>query len=178
METGPENEFTYRGARALVLLHEREMRRFLETWEEAAAVGLAMPPTEDPDCRTLEALLRHVLLAAMGYMVWICRQLELPDPEIPPRPADLSTRAARTAWADHLLECWRPPLREVGFDRFEDREYPSPWKVRYCIDAMLEHAVMHPLRHRFQLEELLAARHERVQGEGRLIEPLSEPLGG
>jgi hypothetical protein len=24
-----------------------------------------------------------------------------------------------------------------------------------CIDAMLEHAVMHPIRHAFQLEELM-----------------------
>ncbi len=28
--------------------------------------------------------------------------------------------------------------------------------VEYSIDSMLEHAVMHPLRHRFQLEELIA----------------------
>ena len=34
-------------------------------------------------------------------------------------------------------------------------EYPSQWKTRYCIDSMLEHAVMHPVRHAFQLDELL-----------------------
>jgi hypothetical protein len=34
--------------------------------------------------------------------------------------------------------------------------FPSRWNVHYCIDAMLEHAVMHPIRHTFQLQELLA----------------------
>ncbi|GGM00994.1 hypothetical protein GCM10010841_06910 [Deinococcus aerophilus] len=29
--------------------------------------------------------------------------------------------------------------------------------MHYWIDAMLEHAVMHPVRHSFQLRELLAA---------------------
>ena len=39
-------------------------------------------------------------------------------------------------------------------ERF-DEEHLSRWKVTYCIDGMLEHAVMHPIRHRVQLEALL-----------------------
>ena len=31
-------------------------------------------------------------------------------------------------------------------------------RSRYCIDAMLEHAVMHPIRHAFQLDELIKDR--------------------
>jgi len=46
-------------------------------------------------------------------------------------------------------------LREVPNDKLETPEYPSQWQTRYCIDSMLEHAVMHPIRHAFQLEELL-----------------------
>jgi hypothetical protein len=34
--------------------------------------------------------------------------------------------------------------------------------VTYTIDAMLEHAVMHPIRHTFQLEELV----QRAGSEG------------
>jgi hypothetical protein len=45
-----------------------------------------------------------------------------------------------------------------GDDRLETPEYPSRWQTRYCIDAMLEHAVMHPIRHAFQLEELMRKR--------------------
>ena len=39
---------------------------------------------------------------------------------------------------------------------FEDKVYTSNWGVNYCIDAMLEHAVMHPIRHEFQLKNLIA----------------------
>jgi hypothetical protein len=56
---------------------------------------------------------------------------------------------------EHVLEQWRAPLQDLGDDRLERAEYPSRWHTRYCIDAMLEHAVMHPIRHSFQLEELM-----------------------
>ena len=59
---------------------------------------------------------------------------------------------------EHVLEKWRAPLRDIGDDRLETPEYPSRWQTRYCIDAMLEHAVMHPIRHAFQLEELMRQR--------------------
>jgi hypothetical protein len=37
----------------------------------------------------------------------------------------------------------------------------------YSIDAMLEHAVMHPIRHSYQLEELMAA--EYADGETKRV---------
>jgi uncharacterized damage-inducible protein DinB len=33
--------------------------------------------------------------------------------------------------------------------------------VSYSVDAMLEHAVMHPVRHRFQIEAWLAPSRPR-----------------
>ena len=68
------------------------------------------------------------------------------------------TRRPTYGEMEHVLERWRTPLREVGDDRLETPEYPSRWKTRYCIDSMLEHAAMHPIRHAFQLEELMRQR--------------------
>ena len=63
---------------------------------------------------------------------------------------------AKHCCAQHVVDKWRTPLALITEDRFESPEFPSRWKVEYCIDAMLEHAVMHPVRHRFQLVELMA----------------------
>ena len=41
--------------------------------------------------------------------------------------------------------------RKVGNSRVPITQ----WQTRYCIDSMLEHAVMHAIRHAFQLDELL-----------------------
>ena len=141
--------------RALVHLHERHMRSFLETWKRAKAAELALPATEDPDCMTLEAMLAHTLRASRGYMVWMCANLALPDPEINPAP-DLDTvEIEADDYLEYLLERWRSPLVEMTEARIVE-EYTSNWGETFTVESMLEHAVMHPIRHAFQLETLLA----------------------
>jgi len=57
---------------------------------------------------------------------------------------------------EHVLERWRgEALREISDEQLETPEYPTRWRTRYSVDSMLEHAVMHPIRHAFQLNELM-----------------------
>lgn len=150
-------EHRYRGAQALVALHARYLPEFVNAWERAKAAGVQLPRTEDPNYQSMEHLLQHVLRAARGYMTWMCKCLELPDPGIDPTPGpDEIADAART-YMSHLLEHWSTPLVDVPPSKFEPETYMSRWKVPYCIDAMLEHAVMHPIRHTHQLEALMAS---------------------
>ncbi len=151
------SHYRYRGARALVLLHDQALREFVNTWKQAKRSEIKLPQTSDPNYASLETLLYHVLRAARGYMTWICEQLELPDPQIREAPAVEKIAAEVDQYLEHLLQQWRIPLASVERERFYRPEYPSRWNVKYCIDAMLEHAVMHPIRHRFQLRELLSA---------------------
>ena len=152
--------YRYRGARSAVLLHERFMREFLETWRMAKTAGVVLPSTDDPNYRSFEALLRHLYNWARTYMLWICENLELPSPEIPPVPEEDGVNAEADRYLDRLLHDWREPLKDVPEGRYYQPEYLSPWKVKYCIDAMLEHAVRHPIRHRFQLMELMETKRE------------------
>ncbi|MEM7305384.1 MAG: hypothetical protein AAF682_01875 [Planctomycetota bacterium] len=152
------DDYTYRGARALVLLHEREMRSFLATWGAAKAAGVVFPPTENPTYQSLETVLRHVFRAARGYMIWICEQLDLPDPEIRETPEPEELERAAPDYLEHVLERWRLPLRDVTEELVEQTEARSRWGATYTLDAMLEHAVMHPIRHAFQLRERIDAR--------------------
>jgi hypothetical protein len=148
-----------RAVRALVLLHEEHLRRFVQTWRVAVATSVSLPTTADPSYSSLGTLGRHVLNAAGGYLVWICEVLTLPDPGV--RLAPDATAIVREAddYMEHVLERWRTgPLREISGEQLEAPEYPSRWRTRYSIDAMLEHAVMHPIRHAFQLDELIKNR--------------------
>lgn len=146
--------YRYRGARALVLLHEKYMREFLDTWKQAKAANVTLPKTDDPDYLSMEHLLHHLLRAARGYMTWMCEKLGLHDPGIEPAPPPERADTEAEQYLAHVLEKWREPLANVEEPRFGE-EYPSRWKTVYCIDAMLEHAVCHPLRHTFQLRELM-----------------------
>jgi len=154
------SDLPYRSSavRAMVLLHEEHLRRFVHTWRLALASSVRLSPTDDPAYASLGALGQHVLGAAGGYMVWMCEVLTLPDPGIRSAPDAAAMVRDADDYMEHVLERWRAPLREVSNERLETHEYPSRWQTRYCIDAMLEHAVMHPIRHAFQLDELIKDR--------------------
>jgi uncharacterized damage-inducible protein DinB len=152
--------YLYRGARALVLLHGQAMRDFLPVWRSAKAAHVRLPSTQDPNYASLESLLKHSLKAARGYMTWLCEKLALPDPGIDPEPDVTHVEQEAESYIEHLLERWRLPLADVEEARF-GTIHTSRWGEDMSLEGMLEHAVMHPLRHRFQLEELMEA-----QGKG------------
>jgi hypothetical protein len=153
-------DYADRGARALVLLHEREMRGFLATWRRAHERGLAPPACDDPNYASLAAVLVHVLRAGRGYLVWLCETLLLPEPGVRPAPTAETAAVDASAFAEHLFERWRRTLAPVRPEQLDGVEARSRWGVSYSVDAMLEHAVMHPLRHAFQIEAWLAEDSE------------------
>ena len=153
-------KYKYNGARALVILHERHLRSCIQTWKEAKSLNIKLPETEDKDYESLETVLRHILRAARGYMTWMCDKLNLPDPGIEVQPEPDSVEIKADEFINHLLEKWRLPLADVPEEKFHSPTFTSRWGVDYCIDAMLEHAVMHPIRHEFQLRNLINEQRE------------------
>lgn len=149
------SHYESRGARALVLLHEKHLRQCLEVWEQAKAADTELPETDDENYASLKTLLRHILDAAGDYMVGICRDLGLPDPEIKLAPSIDVIEVEADSYLEHVLERWRLPLAEVTDERLEPPPELYEPGMPYWIDAMLEHAVMHPIRHEFQLKELM-----------------------
>jgi hypothetical protein len=143
-----------RGARALILLHDQELRSFLDTWRQAKTDGLSLPTCEDPSYASFDALGWHVLACARHYMVWCCEVLKLAEPGIDVCPPIEVIDAEAERYLEHVLERWTTPLADVADDLLEIA-HTSRWGVEYCVDAMLEHAVMHPVRHAFQLRELM-----------------------
>lgn len=147
--------YKYKGARALVILHEKHMRSLLLLWRDAKRQNVTLPETDDSDYKSLETILYHVFRASRGYMIWMCNNLSLPDPKInrPPNVENINDEADK--YLEHLLEKWRAPLADLPEEIFHTPTFKSNWNVDYCIDAMLEHAVMHPIRHEFQLKNLI-----------------------
>jgi uncharacterized damage-inducible protein DinB len=155
MASNQLEHYRYGGARAMVLLHERHMRLFVGTWRTAKSSGVTLPETGDPSYTSLEALLGHVLHAAGGYMTRMCKSLDLPDPGIQPVPEAGEIEQLTEAYLDHLFERWRLPLCEVPPERCRQPVSTPKWGLGGNIESILEHAVMHPIRHEFQLANIL-----------------------
>jgi len=149
-------EYHYKGASTLIKLHEIHLRSFFETWKEAKNLNVKLPVTDDPYYKSLDTLLYHLFRSARGYMVWMCKQLNLSDPEIDEAPLPEIVMDSAESYLEYLIDKWKFPLKDVQPEKFENEVYKSNWGVDYCIDAMLEHAVMHPTRHQYQLKNLIA----------------------
>ncbi len=149
------SRYEYPGAGRLVRLHERHLSTFVELWKQASARSLALPSDAGEAYRSPAHLLHHVLGCARSYLAWSCEVLSLPPLPLAP----LASVDELDARVDHevavVVDAWRDPLAAVPEPAFHI-VHPSRWGVGYCVDAMLEHAVMHVIRHSHQLEDLLA----------------------
>ena len=67
-----------------------------------------------------------------------------------------------TGYLSHLLARWRTPLRGRSAGSVSQAGGPQALTAT-TVEAMLEHAVMHPIRHSFQLRNLLAAQQARQE---------------
>jgi uncharacterized damage-inducible protein DinB len=119
------------------------------------------PETEDNP----RGILCHVTFASFSYSCWIRRVLGHLDPGLEkeekaafltrvrslPRAADFEEASA---WAStHYYET----LAGVENDELE-REFQSNWGATMAVELMMEHALVHLLRHRRQIEILLGDR--------------------
>ncbi len=155
--------FKSNAVRSCVELHEVELRRFHDAWLAFRASGTPLPETDDPSYQSNEHLAGHVLRWSRGYLTWIGECVKRPVTDLDSE-VDLVAIAGRSAaFMDEVLAGWRRHLAPL-----EDRElgpvnYKAPWGEDYSIEQMLEHAIVHPMRHRIQLERLAAASAGRDQ---------------
>ena len=133
------------------------MRGLLSAWRRAKDAHIKLPPSDNPAYASLDTVMHHALKAARNMLTWICEKLELPDPGIEETPEPSRLDAEAEAHVEHLLARWRLPLAQVEAKQLEAIHKDRSGRDTSLI-ARLEHAVLHPQRHRFQLEELLEGK--------------------
>lgn len=156
--------FKSNAVRSCVELHEIELRRFHDTWLAFRASGAPLPATDDPSYQSSDALGGHVLRSSRNYLTWIGDCVKRPVTDLDPEADPVAIAGRSAAFMEQVLAGWRRHLALL-----EDRElapvsYKSRWGEDYDIEQMLEHAIVHPMRHRIQLERLVgggAARDAR-----------------
>jgi len=151
------DEFKSRAVQSLVELHDKELRAFVATWRRLVASGKPMPEARgDASYQSAEHLVAHVQGAARSYLLWIRLQLEKPIEDLPLTrdPAVIVPRL--DAFLEETLDGWRRHLAPLEDEELAPRQYISRWGEPHTIEQMLEHAVVHPMRHRIQLERILA----------------------
>jgi uncharacterized damage-inducible protein DinB len=148
--------FRSRAVRNLVELHEREIRSFLEVWRRFVASDLAMPEAGgDESYENRDRLAGHVLMSARGYLTrigeWVGRPVG--DVDASQDPYEIVRRAPE--FADGVLSAYRRHLAGISDEELDQQVHRTRWGELMSVENLLEHAVVHPMRHRIQLERIL-----------------------
>jgi len=110
--------------------------------------------TDDDNCRSVQTIMSHVIEAGYGYADYIRGVLGIQSA----RPAGrLVSRPEVEARLDEMLEYTVQTLEgrwEMTDDEITSVVIDSGWGVRYDLEQLLEHAIVHILRHRRQIQRL------------------------
>jgi uncharacterized damage-inducible protein DinB len=131
------------------------MNRFFDVWQAFRGSGLSLPATQDPNYASPDHLGGHVLRAARNYLTWIGDCVKRPVADVDLDNETVSVAAKGRAFLDAVLAAWRRHLGVLEDHELAPATFKSRWGEDYNIEQMLEHAVVHPMRHRLQLERLM-----------------------
>lgn len=132
-----------------------ELSRLLETIDDSSFV--ADHPAEAENCRSIQKIMGHVVRAAYAFADDIRGALDIPvvtrtgSNSLEDRDeSNASLWRALQYTAVTLGGRWSMPESEI-----EKVTMGTPWGTTYTLEQMLEHAIVHILRHRRQIERLL-----------------------
>jgi uncharacterized damage-inducible protein DinB len=154
---------TYRKGAIGALLDEyeraiNELKEVISVIPDDTLTVIIDRQTKDEHCMTVQRILSHVVHAGNGYATFIHNvkgQERI-------RPT-LVYRTTVKEYIDDLTGMFS--FTEEVFKKFtEDDVEPSPdmplihtkWGQQYDVEQMMEHAIVHVLRHRRQLERIIA----------------------
>jgi uncharacterized damage-inducible protein DinB len=115
------------------------------------------PVTTDPNCKSIQSVLTHVVSAGHNYAVNIQR-LSHADTAYFSKITRNNVKAYRED-LDRLMAYTHSVLgtiRDDELERFDDSEkMKTSWGQTYDIEQMMEHAIVHILRHHRQVERFM-----------------------
>jgi uncharacterized damage-inducible protein DinB len=132
-----------------------DLKAIIEQSSEVDFSRILDAETKDEDCRSMQTIITHVVRSGYAYANYI--REEFSTPTIPSIGGPLSHTEA-VAGIDRMLEYTAETLSgrwEMSDDEMERVRINSRWGMKYNLEQMLEHAIVHILRHRRQIERLI-----------------------
>lgn len=118
-------------------------------------VRIADPQTNDEDCRSVQTIMSHVIRAGYGYADYI-RHLFSISSARPANPLLSQNEALKDlqSMVEYTIETLDGKW-EMSDEVIVRTTIQSLWGVTYDLEQLLEHAIVHILRHRRQIEKLM-----------------------
>ena len=98
-----------------------------------------------------------MLMAARGYLTRIGEWVGRPVSDVDASQDAHDIAGRMPVFTDGVLAAYRRHLTAVTTEELETQSHKTRWGELYSVEMLLEHAVVHPMRHRIQLERILEA---------------------
>lgn len=127
-------------------------------WEtgEDEFMRIADSETGDESCRSIQTIMTHVVGAGYGYANYIRKNFSMSSEPASREPISHGEASGKI---DKMLAYTIETLDgkwEMSDDEIDKIVIHSGWGVTYNLEQLLEHAIVHVLRHRRQVEKFLA----------------------
>lgn len=131
------------------------LKRVLQSVSEEDYKRVADAETENEDCRSIETIMNHVVRAGYFYIKYIRESLSM---DISPVENNKFEKKEIANELDSVI-AETVAIFDGNWDEINEKMtsvyIDAGWGVRYNIDQMMEHAIVHALRHRRQIEKFI-----------------------
>lgn len=134
-----------------------ELIKILEGMSNEKYVKIADLTTKDPDCMSVQTILNHVVRSGYGYANYLRVLFKMLYIELQEKYEVKNPMEAIDNLRD-MFSYTDSTLNEKWFmtdDELESGVIITRWGQPYNIEQMIEHAIVHILRHRRQIERFL-----------------------
>lgn len=132
-----------------------ELQNVIEDISDTDLAFVVDSETQNPDCRSIQTVLAHVVSSGYSYCVYI-RNFKGDDSQRPEKVNRLSVLEYKND-LENVLEFTDTTFSTIYDDELEEydttKKMMTSWKQTYDIEQLMEHAIVHVLRHRRQIEK-------------------------
>ena len=144
--------------RALYEEYERstvDLKRLLKNLSLYSFTKVRDESTTDEDCKSIQTIIQHVVQSGYTYANYLQQLIDGPwneynYPILTPVDGIIEIETMM-AYSNKSIRF----LCHLSNEELENKTIRSRWKVTYDPEQMLEHAIVHILRHRRQIEQFL-----------------------
>jgi len=126
-------------------------------------VAIVDAKTENPDCRSIQTILAHVVRSGFSYNVYIQNFRNIAA--VRPEKIFRESAAEFVADLDLVVEYSYKTFETIYDSDIEffdtNNKINTAWNQQYDIEQLMEHAIVHILRHRRQIERFLKVLSEK-----------------
>lgn len=131
-----------------------ELQNVIQNISNEDLIFLVNPETNNPDCKSIQTILAHVVSSGYSYCIYIRNFRN--ENILRPQKMNRKSISEYIFDLDNVIKFTHDTFSAISDDELErfteSEKMKTSWKQVYDIEQIMEHAIVHILRHRRQIE--------------------------